>query len=358
MQGQWEDVNFRLQTLVVDSMSGFLIEDLAWHNRKTGAFHKAERAIPRPSDMTIYKSIQLVVLHREACEYLVYGPDTKLVMLYLANVKTSDEMLIPTLIQKNDSLALSTTCDTTLHFTHWIRPGGSWHPEYLTMEHLPMLMNTTKHLFMRKMHPVLSKTLLHAMDELKQLNYENIVRVTNRLIESDSCSSDSDSICDNKKKKSNNTAILEINENMIPLLQQPDLIRQSMSSSLKYDIMNHIFLVSQGEIHPHDENKKREQEQDQQYEQEYEYEIDGELQLEATKILISLFPDLLVLVARENSEFSLPSSFVINWKNQAVELDQIDPLTCLMQLDRLRKRRDEIESRIFFDDLKRYHAAK
>lgn len=32
------------------------------------------------------------------------------------------------------------TCNGTLHFSHWIRPGGSWHPEYLTPLHLPLVL--------------------------------------------------------------------------------------------------------------------------------------------------------------------------------------------------------------------------
>ena len=32
------------------------------------------------------------------------------------------------------------TCNNTLHFSHWIRPGGSWHPEYLTPLHLPLIL--------------------------------------------------------------------------------------------------------------------------------------------------------------------------------------------------------------------------
>lgn len=31
------------------------------------------------------------------------------------------------------------TCDDTRHFSYWIRPGGSWHPEYLTLDHLPLV---------------------------------------------------------------------------------------------------------------------------------------------------------------------------------------------------------------------------
>ncbi len=36
------------------------------------------------------------------------------------------------------------TCNGTLHFSHWIRPGGSWHPEYLTPLHLPLILDKLK----------------------------------------------------------------------------------------------------------------------------------------------------------------------------------------------------------------------
>lgn len=87
-------------------------------------------------------------------------------MLFLANVKTSDEMLIPTLLQMNASFAATATCDTTLHFTHWIRPGGSWHPEYLTLENLPQLLNTSE-LFARKFRAGTSDVLIGALDRIR-----------------------------------------------------------------------------------------------------------------------------------------------------------------------------------------------
>ena len=34
----------------------------------------------------------------------------------------------------------SATCNFTLHYSHWIRPGGSWHPEYLSVMHLPRIL--------------------------------------------------------------------------------------------------------------------------------------------------------------------------------------------------------------------------
>ena len=52
-----------------------------------------------PPGLSFYKSLQHVVLSREFVRFAVYGQETRLIMLYLANVMTSDEMLIPTLIQ-------------------------------------------------------------------------------------------------------------------------------------------------------------------------------------------------------------------------------------------------------------------
>lgn len=51
-----------------------------------------------PNSITFYKSLQQVVASRDFVHYAVYGAETKLVMLYLANVLTADEMLLPTLI--------------------------------------------------------------------------------------------------------------------------------------------------------------------------------------------------------------------------------------------------------------------
>ena len=150
--GQWEDNTYRLEDMVVDSFDGQLIEDVAPWQRRV------------PEDIRFYKSIQLVVMSSAFCRFACYGQTTRRILLYLANVKTSDEMLLPTILQSSPDLAATATCDTTLHLTHWIRPGGSWHPEYLTLEHLPLLLNTTKHLFARKFVLPLSAVLLEALD--------------------------------------------------------------------------------------------------------------------------------------------------------------------------------------------------
>ena len=150
--GQWEDNTYRLEEVVVDSFDGQLLEQ-----------ERAELQRRVPQDMRFFKSIQLVVLSAAFCKFACYGQTTRRILLYLANVKTSDEMLLPTILQSSPDLATTATCDTTLHFTHWIRPGGSWHPEYLTLEHLPLLLNTTRHLFARKFVLPLSQTVLTAI---------------------------------------------------------------------------------------------------------------------------------------------------------------------------------------------------
>ena len=155
--GQWESNNYRLQEVAVDDFEGSLLEDLTpW-----------QRSIPR--DLRFFKSIQLVVVSRDYVKFACRGQTTRRILLYLANVKTSDEMLLPTILQSSPDLAPTATCDTTLHFTHWIRPGGSWHPEYLSLEHLPLLLNITRHLFARKFElPGRSSVLLQAVEAVRE----------------------------------------------------------------------------------------------------------------------------------------------------------------------------------------------
>jgi hypothetical protein len=152
--GQWESSLHRLEHIVIEDFNGGLIEDVN-RNRQI------------PGNIQFYKSIQLVTVSRDFVQYACHGPDTKLLMLYLANVKTSDEILLPTLLHMNDTLARTYSCISTNHFTHWIRPGGSWHPEVLTLEHLPLLLNSSSHVFARKIHPLMSEELLQAWEQFK-----------------------------------------------------------------------------------------------------------------------------------------------------------------------------------------------
>jgi hypothetical protein len=157
--GQHEDINWRLLRVVVDTFqNNILIEP------------DINRIVPK--GLEIYKSIQYVILSRQFVQYACYGPETRKILLFLANVKASDELLLATLIQTNKTLALTATCDTTLHYSHWIRPGGTWHPEYLTIEHLPLILNTSE-LFARKVSGKVSGgSLLVALDRVRADYYD------------------------------------------------------------------------------------------------------------------------------------------------------------------------------------------
>ena len=172
--GQWEDVVTRMETPVIDSYDGKLIEPLYWQ-AKNGRYYELKRAIPAGLGFEVFKTIQYVALTPDAVRFIIYGPETTRILLYLANVKASDELVIPTIFQRNETLSKSATCDNTLHFMHWVRPGGSWHPEYLTMEHLPLLLNTTKHLFIRKVNDA-SAGVLEALSEVRQLAWLDLAK--------------------------------------------------------------------------------------------------------------------------------------------------------------------------------------
>lgn len=77
--------------------------------------------------------------------------------------------------------AITAKCDTTLQYSHWIRfhflyyylffliifnyrPGGSWHPEYLTLEHLPIFVHPSNtNIIVRKIDPQISSSLIQAL---------------------------------------------------------------------------------------------------------------------------------------------------------------------------------------------------
>lgn len=77
-----------MQSVVVEDFNGGLVE-----------VQETERAIPKDLKFVYYKSLQHVVLSREFVRYALYSSDTRQLLLYLANVKTSDEMLLATLMQ-------------------------------------------------------------------------------------------------------------------------------------------------------------------------------------------------------------------------------------------------------------------
>lgn len=48
------------------------------------------------------------------------------------------------------------------------RPGGSWHPEYVTIEHLPLLLHpSSPNVFARKVDRYTSASLLRVIDRLR-----------------------------------------------------------------------------------------------------------------------------------------------------------------------------------------------
>jgi hypothetical protein len=74
--GQHEDVNWRLSRVVVDTFQdNVLMEPDMLRNV--------------PKGLEIFKSMQYVVLSREFVQYACYGPETRRILLFLANVKAS-----------------------------------------------------------------------------------------------------------------------------------------------------------------------------------------------------------------------------------------------------------------------------
>jgi hypothetical protein len=124
--GQYERNMNRLEDIFIDDFSGSL--------RQLGGGKRSP-----PTDIVFYKSLQQMILSSEFVRYAIYGPLTKRIMLYLANVRTSDEMLFPTILQvtllpqhsyihflllsleANEKFAKTVKCDTTLQYSHWIR---------------------------------------------------------------------------------------------------------------------------------------------------------------------------------------------------------------------------------------------
>jgi hypothetical protein len=91
--GQFEQNQNRLNEIFVDNFEGSLIGVTA--NDGQGKIMKRSA----PGDVVFYKSLQQMILSAEFVRYAVYGPLTKRIMLYLTNVRTSDEMLFPTILQ-------------------------------------------------------------------------------------------------------------------------------------------------------------------------------------------------------------------------------------------------------------------
>lgn len=85
--GQFERNLDRMNEIYVDNFAGSMI--------------KLEGKRTPPDDITFFKSLQQVILSSEFVKFAIYGSLTKRIMLYLSNVNTADEMLLPTLLQVN-----------------------------------------------------------------------------------------------------------------------------------------------------------------------------------------------------------------------------------------------------------------
>jgi hypothetical protein len=187
--GQWETNDWRLTVRDIGYVLIVVIEYLCSQQMVYDNFQGSMMELPgharsAPENFpTFYKSLQHVVVSRDFVHYACYGDETMKLMLFLANVRTADEMILPTIMQSNATLAKLTRCETTLHYSHWIRPGGSWHPEYLDLEHLPVLMQHAgiDALWARKMNLYTSDVLVWAIDKLREHVLGNEV-LSDRLV--------------------------------------------------------------------------------------------------------------------------------------------------------------------------------
>jgi hypothetical protein len=100
--GQHEQNQNRLTEVFVDNFAGSLVPaSVSSPSSDSNGQGKMKRS--PPGDIIFYKSLQQMILSVEFVRYAVYGPLTKRIMLYLTNVRTSDEMLFPTILQVIDS---------------------------------------------------------------------------------------------------------------------------------------------------------------------------------------------------------------------------------------------------------------
>mmetsp|Transcript_32795 Transcript_32795/g.42108 ORF Transcript_32795/g.42108 Transcript_32795/m.42108 type:complete len:454 (-) Transcript_32795:403-1764(-) len=150
--GQWEHHERRVEVISVDNFVGQTFDT---------DFRRDRDDI---MGIKFYKSLQQTVLSRDFVHYASYGIEARRILIYLTNSKAPDELYFPTTLQSHPELAQTATCNDTRHFSHWVRPGGSWHPEYLEIEHLKLVMESGK-FFIRKVDDR-SIGLLDVLDEL------------------------------------------------------------------------------------------------------------------------------------------------------------------------------------------------
>ncbi|CAN0307100.1 unnamed protein product, partial [Ectocarpus sp. 13 AM-2016] len=130
--GQMERHEQRVQDVNVDDFMGGVKE----YRTMSGNTGSQER--PK-TDYKFFKSLQQTMLSRQLTEYAIHSSEARRLLLYMATSKAPDELYFPTLTQLDERYSSMATCNDTRHFSYWIRPGGSWHPEYLTLDHFPLV---------------------------------------------------------------------------------------------------------------------------------------------------------------------------------------------------------------------------
>ncbi|CAM9143706.1 unnamed protein product [Ectocarpus sp. 12 AP-2014] len=158
--GQMERHEQRVQDVNVDDFMGGVKE----YRTMSGNTGSQER--PK-TDYKFFKSLQQTMLSRQLTEYAIHSSEARRLLLYMATSKAPDELYFPTLTQLDERYSSMATCNDTRHFSYWIRPGGSWHPEYLTLDHFPLVYNATE-FYIRKVEDARgSKPLLDTLDILR-----------------------------------------------------------------------------------------------------------------------------------------------------------------------------------------------
>lgn len=161
--GQTEGHANRVKDVHVDDFAGTVREFVTTSGRRGSQERGA-------SGYQFYKSLQQTMLSRDLSEFATRSSEARRLLLYMATSKAPDELYFPTLTMLDERYASKATCDDTRHFSFWLRPGGSWHPEYLTLDHLPKVLNATE-FFIRKVEDAQgSKPLLDILDWLRAGN--------------------------------------------------------------------------------------------------------------------------------------------------------------------------------------------
>lgn len=163
--GQWEGHGNRVKDVHVDDYAGTVINYVT----QDGIQGSDARSLAKDG-YHFYKSLQQTMLSRELSTYATRSSESRRLLTYMSTSEAPDELFFPTLTQLDERYASRATCDDSRHFSFWVRPGGSWHPEYLTLDHLPMIMKATQFYIRKVEEDQGSKPLLGVLDSLRNGN--------------------------------------------------------------------------------------------------------------------------------------------------------------------------------------------